>query len=208
MIEVFNNLEIIGIIAFSVSGSIVAIQKKMDIFGIIILGIVTAIAGGIIRDIILGNLPPTSFKHPFNSLIAFLSVLLFLIPGIRKPVMSKKRKYELILLVMDSLGLAAFTVLGVKSAFASGYESNIFLQVFVGVITGVGGGVLRDVLAGNKPYIFVKHFYAMSSLLGAFVCSLAWFKLGSVLSMTIGFIIIFFLRICAAYFKWNLPKIN
>ena len=208
MIEFFNVLEIIGIIAFSISGAIVAIEKKMDILGIIILGITTAIGGGIIRDIILGNIPPTSFKHSINIIIAIAAVLIFLIPYIRKPIMGKKKKHELILLIMDSLGLGIFTVLGIKSAFVSGYDNNLFLQVFVGVITGVGGGVLRDIIASNKPYIFVKHFYASASIVGAIICALTWKYIGSVLSMLIGFMIIFILRICAAYFKWSLPKIK
>ena len=208
MIEVFNILEIIGIIAFSISGAIVAIEKKMDLLGVIILGITTAIGGGIIRDIILGNTPPVSFKHPLNALIALISVLIFLIPYIRKSLLNKKKKHELILLIMDSLGLGIFTVIGVKSAFISGYETNLFLQIFVGVITGVGGGVLRDMFAGNKPYVFVKHFYATTSILGSIICALLWKYIGGSLAMFIGFITIFILRICAAYFRWSLPKIN
>ena len=76
----------------------------------------------------------------------------------------------------------------------------------MGVITGVGGGVLRDVLAGDTPYIFVKHFYACASLIGALLCSLAWMPLGSTAATLLGAAAVVALRLCAAYFRWNLPK--
>ena len=86
--------------------------------------------------------------------------------------------------------------------------ANVFLAVFVGVITGVGGGVLRDVLSGNTPYIFVKHFYACASLIGAIFCAVFWPILGSVPAMLIGAIMIVVLRNLAAHYRWSLPRIE
>ena len=109
---------------------------------------------------------------------------------------------------MDSLGLGLFTVIGIETAYTYVAETNVYLAVFVGVITGVGGGVMRDVLAGNTPYIFTKHFYACASLIGAVVCSLCWSCLGSISSMLLGAIIIIVLRNMAAHYRWSLPKIE
>ena len=84
-------------------------------------------------------------------------------------------------------------------------DYNLFLLVFVGVITGVGGGVLRDVLSNQKPYIFVKHFYACPTLIGALLCALCWRHLGDIPSMLLGAAVILVLRLCAAHFRWGLP---
>jgi len=108
--------------------------------------------------------------------------------------------------ITDSLGLGLFTVIGVQTAINNGFNDNYFLQVFVGVISGVGGGVLRDVLAGNRPYIFIKHFYANAALIGAIICVILWNVVGSLLSMLISALIIFVLRVLAAQFHWELPK--
>ena len=75
---------------------------------------------------------------------------------------------------MDAIGLSLFTVIGVETAYIHVADANAYLAIFVGVLTGVGGGILRDVLAGNTPYVFVKHFYACASLIGAVVCTVCW----------------------------------
>ena len=206
METLFFVLEILGIIAFSLSGALVAIEKKMDIFGVAILGLITATGGGVIRDLILGINPPKAFQHPLDALVAIVTALVIFLPSIRKMLFKEKKIYDILVLILDSLGLGLFTVIGVKTAIEAGFSNNLFLQIFVGVITGVGGGALRDVLAGNKPFIFVKHFYACASLIGAVLCACLWNPLGEILVTFISIAIIFTLRICASIFKWNLPK--
>ena len=93
------------------------------------------------------------------------------------------------------------------TAINIGYETTGFLQIFVGVLTGVGGGVLRDIMAGNTPYIFVKHVYASASILGAVVCVLIELWFGELPAMLIGALVVFIIRILAAHYKWNLPRI-
>ena len=110
------------------------------------------------------------------------------------------------MLITDSAGLGIFTVYGVEAAVKAGFENNSFLVIFVAVITGVGGGVLRDMFAGDRPYIFVKHVYACAALAGAIICTILWNAVGSSISMIIGFFVIIILRLCAAYFHWSLPK--
>ena len=196
--DLFFIFEIIGTVAFAISGALMAIRKKMDIFGVAILGMTTAVAGGIIRDLILGITPPTAFVHPFYALTAIGVSLIMFIPAIRKAL----SHLEAVLLVMDSIGLAAFTVTGVGAGMAF---HNLFLTVFVGTVTGVGGGVLRDLFAGNRPYIFVKHFYACASIIGSLISALLW-DINELLAMIAGMAAIFILRILAAVFKWSLPK--
>lgn len=158
------SLELIGTVAFSISGAITAMKKNMDIFGVMILGLTTAVGGGIIRDLILGITPPATFRDPLYAATALITAILVFLPWVRRLFQRYRRAYDLLMLAMDSIGLGIFTVIGVQAAFAQSGSYNLFLLTFVGVITGVGGGVLRDIMAGNTPYIFVKHIYACASL--------------------------------------------
>ena len=160
-------LELIGTVAFAVSGAMVALKKNMDIFGVAILGLTTAVGGGALRDILLGNTPPVMFREPVYALLAiFVSIVVF-IPQVRHLLTHNHALYDRMMLVMDSLGLGIFTVVGINTAYELSNDYTFFLLVFVGTITGVGGGVLRDVMAGGTPYIFVKHVYACASAVGA-----------------------------------------
>ncbi len=201
-------LELIGTIAFAISGAVVGIQKKMDIFGVAILAMTTAVGGGIIRDIILNITPPAAFRDPFFTLSS-IAVGIFTFVTVKHHFLPRNRVfYELLLRTMDSIGLGLFTVTGVGTAYMSGSDSNVYLAVFVGVITGVGGGIIRDIFAGNTPYVLVKHFYACASLTGAIICAICWPVMDPVLSMLIGAGLVFVLRMLAAHYRWSLPKID
>ena len=110
------------------------------------------------------------------------------------------------MLWMDSIGLGIFTAVGVQRCFEVVPDAGIFLAVFVGVMTGVGGGVLRDVLAGDMPYIFIKHFYASASIIGAILTVLLWEFAGQTGAIIAGSVCVVLLRFCAAHFRWSLPK--
>lgn len=197
--------EIIGTVAFAVSGAIIALNKKMDIFGVIILGLVTAVGGGVLRDVILGFTPPNMFRNPVYAIVAAVVSVLLFSSKIRNAIFKQQKVYDFCLLVMDSIGLAIFTVVGIMVA-QNRIINNPFFLVFLGVITGVGGGVMRDVMAGNTPYIFVKHFYATASIIGAIVTVILWGYIGAMWSMVIGAVLIVVLRLLAARFHWSLPK--
>jgi uncharacterized membrane protein YeiH len=199
-------LEIIGTVAFAVSGAMVAAEKKMDIFGVIILGMTTAVGGGILRDIILGSTPPAAFCNPVYALVSILVSIIVFLPSVRRSFQKNSRLYELGMLWMDSIGLGVFTVIGIQVAFSSEAGYNYFLAIFVGVVTGVGGGILRDLFAGDTPYIFVRHFYASASLGGALVCALCWQFCGGTFSMIAGAVLTVVLRLLAAHYHWSLPK--
>lgn len=198
-------IELIGTVAFAISGAMIGLQKKMDVFGVTTLGVITAVGGGVIRDVVLGNTPPETFKNPIYGIVAILTSLIVLIPKIRKFFDTRPLFFETFILLMDSLGLSVFVVFGIQTAVRELDNFNVYLLLFVAVISGTGGSILRDVLAGNRPFIFVKHFYAMACLIGAAICIGLWKFIGSANSMLIGAVVIFVLRICAAYFHWNLP---
>lgn len=190
--------EILGTIAFSVSGALVGIQKKMDVFGVAMLGLITAVGGGVIRDLIIGVNPPKAFQDPLYALIAIAVAIITFLPAIRKLINLDHKIWVFI----DSIGLAVFTVIGVK---AGQQFNNIFLEVFLGTVTGTGGGIVRDVCAKEMPMVFVRHFYACASIAGALVCALLY-GINSGLAVLLGIAVIVLLRMLAAIFKWNLPK--
>lgn len=198
--------EIIGTVAFAFSGAMTAVQKKMDIFGVMILGLTTAVGGGVIRDLILGITPPHMFRNPIYAVVAFAAAMVVFLPAVRRFLSSNHVMHDIVLMVMDAIGLGAFTVVGVQVACESGQAHNVFLLVFVGTLTGVGGGVMRDVMACNTPYIFVKHFYATASVLGAALCAGLWTFVPQTVAMLTGATTVVLLRVCAAWFHWSLPK--
>lgn len=201
-------IEILGTIAFAASGAMTGIQKKMDVFGVTILGLTTAVGGGIIRDILIGNIPPQTFRNPIYATIAILTAIAIFLLGYCGKLIYNTKAYEFLTFVMDSLGLGIFTVVGISTALQTSAEFGNFLLLFVGVITGVGGGVLRDILAGNTPYIFVKHIYACASLAGALVCVYSIPYLGLHIAMIVGAVVVVLIRFLSAHYKWNLPRIE
>lgn len=198
--------EILGTIVFAASGAFVAMGKKMDLFGVAVLGMTTALGGGVIRDLILGQTPPMMFRNPTYALLAAVVSVIVFIPAVRRFLSARQSRYDRILLLVDSMGLGVFTVVGVQAAHSAGFADNSFLQVFVGTLTGVGGSILRDVMSQTTPYVFSKHVYASASLAGALLCTLLWNLLGGAASMILGASLIFVLRMCAAHFRWSLPK--
>ena len=199
-----------GTVAFAISGAMEAVRHKMDVFGVAMMGIVAAAGGGVIRDMIIGATPPAVFQNPEH---AVLAVCVALAVFILLHYWHKKNKggahrfahiYEKIYFISDTLGLGVFTMVGIEAAG----EANGALLLFVGVVTGVGGGVLRDVLAGTVPRIFRKNVYALASAAGAVADILLAKFLPAQLAMIIGFCVIVVIRLLAAHFHWNLPRIE
>ena len=199
-------LELIGTLAFAVSGAMTGLKKNMDIFGVCILGLTTAVGGGVIRDLILGNAPPATVQDPSYARVAVPAALVLFLPRVRRLLMWDQALFDLVLFLMDTAGLGIFTVVGIRTAYAHVPQATVFLLVFVGVITGVGGGLLRDMMAGDTPYIFVKHIYASASLVGALLCGLLWHYAGEIPSMLLGGGAVILIRCLSAHFRWNLPR--
>jgi len=204
----FFIFEVMGTIAFAISGAMIAIRHKMDLFGVAMLGLVTATGGGVIRDVIIGDTPPRVFRDSRYAMLAFGTALLVFIVlrfAKRLPAGRFSSVLDRLYFLSDTLGLAAFTVLGIRSV---GGENGTLL-LFVGVITGVGGGVLRDVFCGAVPSIFREHIYALASAAGA-VCYILLLRtpLPETASMLAGFGVVFIIRCLAAHYHWNLPKVE
>lgn len=201
---------IIGTVAFAVSGAIVAIENEMDIFGVNILAVTTATGGGLIRDILLYRNPPMIFSNPLYVFvsIAVANIVIIIVRLHKKLKYKYILVYEWSLLICDTLGLAAFTADTVNTVKNTQYSDNLFVMVFIAVLTSVGGGLLRDIMANQLPYIFVKHIYACASLIGALFTGILWEYTGGTIAMIVGFLSVFAVRILAAVFNWNLPKIK
>ena len=198
-----------GTIAFAISGAMEAVRHKMDVFGVAMMGVVAATGGGIIRDLIIGAVPPVVFRHPEHAVLALcvaLAVFVLLHSWHKKSggIHHIAHIFERIYFLSDTLGLGVFTVVGIEAAGEAGGA----LLLFVGVVTGVGGGVLRDVLAGTVPRIFRKNVYALATMAGAAANILLAKFLPAQLAMLIGFSMIVVIRLLAAHFKWNLPRIE
>ena len=205
-------MELIGTVAFASSGAMIAIEKKMDIFGVNVLGATTAVGGGIMRDIILGLTPPGAFSHPVYVLVAALTSTILFVIAYAKPTAFESRVktdyYDKLMFWCDTAGLGIFAVVGIQAAVRAVGGENVFFFVFIGTLTGVGGGVLRDIMAGETPYILVKHIYACAAIAGGIVCVVGRTAFGEAYGTILGLAATVLLRFLAAHFRWNLMRVS
>ncbi len=199
-------IELLGTVAFAASAALLAIRKKMDIFGVCVLALTTSVGGGATRDLLLGITPPSMFRNPIYALVAIVVAVIVFLKPVRYYLTGNHVVYLRAMMVLDSLGLGIFAVSGVRVVYSVQPDAGTFLCTFIGVLTGVGGGILRDVMSGETPYIFVKDVYASAALAGALVCSLLWRPLGEVYAMLCGAAVVWVLRLLSTTFKWNLPR--
>lgn len=203
-------MEVLGTVAFAVSGALVAITGSLDLFGVIFVGCVTAVGGGILRDVLMGVFPPSIFSSTTTLLLAALTAVAVFILSYckRKSFGDFKKRLEVVNNYFDAAGLAVFTVIGVEKAAEAGYGGHFVFAVCMGLLTGVGGGVLRDIFVDQKPYIFTKHVYAVASLTGAILYFFGKIYLNKTLAVLISVAIIILIRLLATGFRWRLPKID
>ncbi len=202
-------LEILGTIAFAISGAYVAIKAKLDVFGVVFIGCITCVGGGITRDLIIGVTPPSCFSSPYllptailTSIIVFIGAYIY-----RKKFETISIRIEQAVNVFDAIGLGVFSVMGTEVAFVNGLEGNWFLAIMLGMLTAVGGGALRDVLTSETPYIFKKHVYAVASLLGATLYYVLRLYTASIVIASIsGILLVIIIRLLATHFRWSLPR--
>ena len=202
-------LELIGAAAFAVSGAMAAIKKKADVFGVLFLAVTTALGGGVMRDVLIGKIPPVMFVSYWYLLISVIAALTVFIDAYLRREKYKLHldKLDAVNNVFDAVGLAVFTVSGMNAAMP--VSDNVILVLFVGMCTGVGGGMLRDVMTNTMPKVLRKRVYAVASLLGGGLYY-AMYKLGApqLLSIACGMLLIFALRVFATIYKWNLPSVD
>ena len=213
---IFTVLEHIGVIAFAISGAIVAIDKEMDLFGVVFLSFVTSFGGGIMRDLFLGLDKPLFFTESYVSLIVVClisSLLVFLFAMLFKQMFVKKEKFlDNINNYIDAVGIGAFTVSGAKLAIEAGNTSP-FVIIVMGMIACIGGGMLRDIMLNDIPFVLRKRIYAIAALAGAGVYVFFWgitknFTIGmrDEVATVLGAATTVTIRILATHFKWNAPK--
>ena len=177
-------IELIGTVAFSASGAMVGIECSMDIFGVIVLGVSTAVGGGMVRDVILRKVP-SALLHPVYVIYAVLAaVLVFCIIYFRRKYLQDGfgEVYDKLMLAMDSVGLGIFSAMGVTKGISCGYIDNTFLLVFL--------------------------IYACASIAGAWICVIIYRSYGELPAMVVSSLIVMLIRFLAAHYRWNLPRIG
>ena len=195
-------LDLFGTMAFAVTGAFKAIEHKADIVGIIILATITGLAGGTIRDIVFGKTLPNSLIDPAYVIITVISaIVLFLL-------YSKMKKHWNVFLKFDAVGLGVFTVIGATFAYNL-FGMNFLVIVLSGMLTAIGGGILRDVFVNQTPIVFVKELYASASFIGAVIFYFTLLITNEVYAATIiGIALTTGLRLVAMKYNRNLPKVR
>jgi uncharacterized membrane protein YeiH len=198
-VTLLYSLDLLGTAAFAASGALAGIRRNMDLFGVLVLGMVTATGGGTLRDLLLGDTPPFIFKDEtyfYLSIIISLAVFLF---------HQRMDSLQHILLYLDALGLGTFVVIGTGKAFE--YNLGFVGSVMMGVITATAGGMMRDMLSSQVPLVLQKEIYASACLLGgALLYLLHSTPLPPIWSLMLSASAVVVLRICAIHFNWSLPK--
>ncbi|TWH45528.1 trimeric intracellular cation channel family protein [Sporomusa sp. KB1] len=193
--------EVMGIVAFAVSGALTGIQKKLDVFGVLVLAITTAIGGGVLRDVIIGNTPPLTFRDPTFLIISAMATI-----GVFFTYRWLDR-FKYTIQIFDAIGLGAFTATSANLAIEHNLDS-LFIVTTVAVITGIGGSVMRDVFVKEIPYVFRQEVYAITTIVGAMVFYYAQSYYVGNLPLYLCFCITTGLRLCCIKYGWNFPVLG
>lgn len=194
-------IDLIGVFVFALAGATAAVRQRLDLFGVLVLSFATATAGGIVRDLLIGAVPPAAFqdwRYFAASALAGLTTYIWYdaIERLHNPVR-----------VFDALGLGLFAVAGTQKALLFGLHPA--MAALLGVVTGIGGGVTRDLLLARVPVVFQSDIYALAALAGAIVVVLGdWLHWAAIPTALGGTLLCFGLRILAMWFHWHLPSAN
>ncbi|GFZ88011.1 UPF0126 membrane protein YvgT [Paenibacillus marchantiophytorum] len=188
---------IIGTIAFAVSGAIVAMEEEYDILGVYVLGLVTAFGGGIIRNLLIGKPIVLLWEQGLYFQIALFAMTLVFFMPVRYIKMWKTWEA-----FFDAIGLAAFSIQGAIYATNMGHPLSAI--IVAAVLTGIGGGMIRDVLAGRKPLVLKDEIYAVWGMLAGALVGLGWMQ--GTWQLAVLFVLIVTLRMLSVFYKWKLPK--
>ena len=194
-------LDLFGTMAFAVTGAFKAIENKSDVVGILLLATITGVAGGVIRDVVMGQFPNALSDPTYVAITVVSGVSIFFL-------YTHLKKHWNLFLKFDAIGLGVFSIIG--ATFAYNLVGLNFLAILLaGVLTAVGGGILRDVFVTQVPIVFVKEFYVSASFIGILVFYFMLYFGGELYSATIlGLVITTALRLIAMKYNWNLPKVK
>ena len=214
MVEiVLNILSAVGVIAFSVAGALVAIDHRVDLFGVVTLAAITSFGGGMTRDLLMGKLPPTLFTDPFYLILTGVSVLTALIVFtvarvFQQKFVAREKLIDRITNVFDAVAIGVFATTGAKTVMDfTGQTENAFLVLTLGTLTAVGGSIIRDVLIREVPFVLKKRIYVLAVIAGAGLYYVL-VRLGAAEfpALVAGTLLTFGLRLLATVFRWNLPR--
>ncbi len=198
----FTVADIVATLLFAFEGARLAAVSGLDLFGVVVVGCVSSMVGGILRDVLLGDTPPFAFRSPSRIIVALLGSI-----GAFALVAAGAAAPDDVIAVLDALGLGLFAITGAEKALEFG--SNGWVVVIVGTLTSVGGGMTRDVLLGHVPTVLTSSIYASAAAAGALAVYLgAKARLTPAVAMTIGFVVCAGLRILAIAFGWQLPRVG
>jgi uncharacterized membrane protein YeiH len=202
-------IELIGVISFSAAGAMIAIDKETDMLGVLILSLVTCFGGGLTRDVILTDRLPALFSMHVELIICVsTSFLIFLSAAMfKREYVAEEETVNKINNVLDALGIGIFAAAG-TGMFV---DKGALVAVFAGTVTAVGGGLLRDIMLRDVPFILCKKVYCVAVILGSalyyiFETYVFTGTEGSVASTIICLSVVFIIRMCATRYKWHIPK--
>ncbi len=197
-IDITPAIEISGTVAFAVSGAFAAMQKRLDVFGVLIMGFITAIGGGTIRDVLIGYTPVAWMRDNQTPLIILATVT--------ATILFKKyiNAFKVTLFLFDALGLGLFTIIGIQKGINAGLNPGVCIAL--GTITGCFGGVLRDILLNDIPLIFRKEIYATACIIGGTLYILLINRIDPDLVKILAIVVVCAIRIFAVKFKLSLPR--
>lgn len=199
LMNVLYSLDLIGTVAFAASGALAGVRRRMDLFGILVLAMVTAIGGGTLRDILLGDFPPFCLRNETYLWLPILTALVIFFSHHRLP------RFTPILLYLDAVGLGTFVVIGTGKAIS--LQTGPLGAILMGVITATAGGVMRDILSREVPLIMRREIYASACASGGItLVILNRLNIFESLSLLLSAIVVICLRILAIHYNWSLPK--
>lgn len=197
----YDAIDLAATALFGIEGAAAAARAGLDLLGILVVGFIVALAGGIIRDVLLGDLPPAAFRSPSRIIAALAGALIaFFAVGLVDVTP------PLLLSTLDAIGLALFAVTGAQKAFEHG--SNLWVITILGAITATGGGVVRDLILNRIPFVLSESVYGTAALAGSLLVGILLVATRRVgLALWSGFTVAFVLRLLAVLLDWQLPRI-
>ena len=203
-------MELIGTIAFAISGALIAVRCCLDLFGVVLVGCITSVGGGIMRDLFLGKIPPSIFSNViFLAIAAATSIIVFIISYFNvEKFETLEKRIENINNIFDAVGLATFSIIGTELTCNAGFSDKAVFSISMGMLTGIGGGIIRDILVDKTPYVLQKHIYALASILGSSFYFFVRLYCDRLVALIVGITTVILIRMLATKFHWKLPKIH
>lgn len=194
-------LDYFGTVAFAVTGAFKAIEKKTDLVGVIFLSIITGLAGGTIRDIVFGRIPPVALSNPLYVILTIATGIIIFV------LYPKTKKHWNVFIKFDAIGLGVFTVIGATTAYTL-FGMNFLIIAFGGLITAIGGGIIRDIIVNEVPLVFLRELYATASFGGIVVFYFLLNVSSPIIASICGIISAIIIRLFTMRYGLNLPKVK